>query len=79
MLVSKTLDTIGEIMILRNYLWLTRNVSVLKGALIAEGSVIGHSSVVTGRCSTSYSVYAGSPARYIKEGIVWSRFRSSEY
>jgi len=37
-------------MILRNYLWLTRNVLVLKGALIAEGGVIGHSSVVTGRC-----------------------------
>lgn len=59
-----------------NHVWLTRNVSVLKGALIAEGCVIGHSSVVTGCCSTSYSVYAGTPARYIKEGIVWSRFRS---
>ena len=59
-----------------DHVWLTRNVSVLKGALIAEGCVIGHSSVVTGRCSTSYSVYAGTPARYIKEGIVWGRFRN---
>lgn len=33
-----------------NHVWLTRNVSVLKGALIAEGCVIGHSSVVTGCC-----------------------------
>ena len=59
-----------------NHVWLTRRVSVLKGARIADGCIIGHSSVVTGNCSKPQSVYAGIPARFIKNGICWSRFRN---
>lgn len=60
-----------------NHVWLTRRVSVLKGARIADGCIIGHSSVVTGDCSEPQSVYAGIPARFVKNGISWSRFRNT--
>lgn len=59
-----------------NHVWLTRRVSVLKGANIADGSIVGHSSVVTGKCPVAQSVYAGIPARLVKSGISWSRFRN---
>lgn len=59
-------------------MWLTRHVSVLKGAKIADGCIVGHSSVVTGDCSQPHPIYAGIPARFIKDGIVWSRFRNKD-
>lgn len=49
-----------------NDVWIGADVSVLPGADIAEGSVIGANSVVN--CPTEpFSIYAGSPARKIGE------------
>lgn len=59
-----------------NHVWITRNVSVLKGAVIAENCTIGTRSVVTGRCTTPNAIYAGCPAKLIKEGFNWNRFRN---
>lgn len=58
-----------------NHVWLTRNVSVLKGSQIADNSIIGTRSVVTGRCNTPNAIYAGCPARLIKKRFDWNRFR----
>lgn len=79
-ILNKTGDRINESddIQIGNHVWLTRHVSVLKGAKIADGSIVGHSSVVTGDCSRPHSIYAGIPARFIKDGIVWSCFRNKD-
>lgn len=61
--------------VIGNHVWLTRNVSVLKGAVIAANCVVGHSSVVSGVCDSENSVYAGIPARKMKGNINWKKPR----
>lgn len=53
--------------------WLCDNVTVIKGAYIPNGSVIGTFSVVTGFLPVENSIYAGNPAKLIKSNIVWTR------
>ena len=59
--------------VIGNHVWLAHGVSVLKGSVIADNIVVGKSSVVTGKLDHSYSVYAGMPAKIVKEGVDWKR------
>lgn len=52
--------------------WLGRMVSVLKGARIQRGSVIGTMSLVTGTIPAGV-IAAGVPARTIREHISWDK------
>ncbi len=56
-----------------NHVWLTNNVSVLKGSLIEDGIVVGYGSIVTGKLSEQNAIYAGHPAKLIKGNISWER------
>lgn len=57
--------------------WLGRRAIVLKGSRIESDVVLGASTVATGRLMRG-SVYAGTPCRRVREGIVWSRSRATE-
>jgi acetyltransferase-like isoleucine patch superfamily enzyme len=66
--------------VIGNNVWLTRNVSVLPGVSIGDGSVIGANSVVS-RDIPPNSFAAGTPARVIRELAIpdgWIRFRRLE-
>jgi acetyltransferase-like isoleucine patch superfamily enzyme len=52
--------------------WIADRCLILKGARIGAGSVIGAMSVVTGTIRPG-TLAAGSPARPIREGIIWDR------
>jgi len=52
--------------IIENDVWFGANVTVLDGAFIPNGCVIGANSLVTGTLEP-YGVYAGSPAKLIKK------------
>lgn len=52
--------------------WLGRSVTVAKGASIASDTVIGAGSFARGDIAAN-SVYAGTPAKQIRSGVVWSR------
>jgi acetyltransferase-like isoleucine patch superfamily enzyme len=52
------------------HVWIGRMVSILKGAVIGDGSVIGSMSLVSGSIPKKV-VAAGIPAKTIKENIVW--------
>lgn len=51
--------------------WIGRQVSVLKGCKIGESCVIGTGSIVSGNLD-SCCIYAGVPARKIRENISWN-------
>ena len=44
---------------------------ILKGSDIPDGSVIATRTVVTGILNQEKSVYAGIPAKKIKEGVIY--------
>lgn len=55
-----------------NHVWVGKNCTILKGAIVNDGAVIGMNSLVKG-CLDSDAVYAGNPIKCIKTGISWDR------
>lgn len=64
MRLQRFLPSKGGIVI-EDDVWLGANVTILDGAIIRKGSIIGANSTVIGEVE-AYSIYAGSPARKIK-------------
>lgn len=56
-----------------NHVWLGAHVRILKGVSIASNTIIGNSSLVTRDCKVEHCIYAGIPARQLKENIDWKR------
>lgn len=59
--------------VIGNHVWLGRNVTLHKGAYIADDAVIGEGSIVNGLLETEQAIYVGRPARLVKQGITWDR------
>jgi acetyltransferase-like isoleucine patch superfamily enzyme len=57
-----------------NHVWLGADVKVLKGSVIHDGAIIGTGSIVTGVVK-EHSIYAGNPAKLLKENVNWKRER----
>ena len=62
----------SEDVFLGHHVWLGNSARVNKGARVGSGTILGQcaiaSGVLDGNC-----IYAGAPARKIREGVVWSR------
>lgn len=56
-----------------NQVWIGHDVSVLSGAKIGDGCVVGAKSLVLGKEYKPFNLLAGSPARVVRENITWSR------
>ncbi len=54
-----------------DHVWLGQSAMILKGTQICSGCIIGAMSVVSGKRISSNSLYAGNPAKKIKENIFW--------
>ena len=63
----------GGDVIIGNNVWLGMNVTVLKNTKIADGCVVATGSIVTKDCAIFDSIYAGTPAKLIKENVKWAR------
>jgi len=72
---SKTGETLNHAksISIGRHTWIAGDVTVFKGANIADDCIIGHGSIVTKPCETPNSIYAGIPAKFIKTGINWKR------
>lgn len=57
-----------------NHVWLGSDVKVMKGSVIADNTIIGTGSIVSGLLEPS-SIYVGTPAKKIKTSIYWTRER----
>ncbi|MNJ41798.1 Galactoside O-acetyltransferase [compost metagenome] len=58
--------------VIKNNVWLANNVTVLKGSIVNNGSAIGIGSIVSSEIPKN-CIAVGSPARVVKEDIVWDR------
>ncbi|MCX8649486.1 acyltransferase [Gilliamella sp. B2776] len=58
--------------VIEDKVWLARDTIILKGARINKGCVVGAGTLVNGSF-IDFSMIAGSPAKIIKTGIVWTR------
>ena len=52
-----------------NHVWVAHGVSVMKGTVIADHVVVGKGSTIIGVLPLSHAIYAGTPAKKVKEGV----------
>lgn len=55
-----------------HHVWLGNSSRVNKGAHVGSGSVLGQCAIASGKLAGN-SIFAGTPARKVRDGIVWSR------
>ena len=51
--------------------WVCANSILLKGADIADDSIVGNASVVTKKFTDTHVILGGNPAQIVKKGIFW--------
>ena len=51
--------------------WIGYGVSILKNSIVPDNSIIGWQSVFTGTKTQPYCIFAGNPAKCIKENVTW--------
>ncbi|MFG1350014.1 glycosyltransferase family 2 protein [Xanthobacter autotrophicus] len=71
------LETRGRInharpVILHPHVWISRAVTINKGAEVGAHTIVGQGSVVQGRL-IEHSVYAGAPIEMVRSGVTWDR------
>ena len=54
-----------------NHVWIGAKTTILKGAKIPDGSIIGAGSICTGVLIDENSIYAGQPIKLVKHNINW--------
>jgi acetyltransferase-like isoleucine patch superfamily enzyme len=59
--------------VLEDHVWLSDNVTLLKGSYIGEGSVVAINSTVTKKFREKNVIIAGNPAKVIKQNIQWEK------
>lgn len=56
-----------------NHVWIASNSTLLKGAVIPDGCVVGYGSIINKEFSNYNCLLAGSPASVKKNNLFWSR------
>lgn len=57
--------------IIGNHVWIGYNATILKGSEIADNSIVGACSVVSGKFKEPNTIIAGNPACVVKRDIEW--------
>ena len=57
--------------IVGDHVWIGQNAMILKGSLIGSGSIVGAMSVISGKTIPSNTVWAGNPAKLVKDNVFW--------
>lgn len=65
----------GKNISIGDHVWLGEGVKILKGAQIKSNSIIGTGSILSNLVVEKNCIYAGIPAKKIKENITWERKR----
>jgi len=70
---NKTRINPSKSVFIGDHVWIGQSAFLLKGTKIDSGSIIGAAAVVTGKHVPHNSVWGGSPARQISDGVFWDR------
>lgn len=70
---NKNIINSAEGIIIGNHVWCAAQVSILKGTVIKDDSVIGYGSIVTKKYEEANVIVAGQSGRIVKTGITWER------
>ena len=62
----------GKNVFIGNHVWIASGVTVLKGAHIPIGCIIGSKSLLSKPLKHENAIYVGNPARVVKQNVVWS-------
>lgn len=62
---------------LGDHVWVGQGCTVSKGSYIGNSSIIGAFSFLSNSTYDKNSIYAGTPARKVREGVVWDRRQSA--
>lgn len=76
---TKELCNLGQNIVIGNNVWIAGNSAILKGVHIEDYCIIGHGSVMTKKSTVPNSIYAGNPARLIKQNIEWVKETPGQY
>lgn len=57
--------------IIGNHVWIASDVSILKGTIIGDNSVVGYGSVLTRGYGKRNVIIAGSPAKIVQNNVSW--------
>ena len=60
-----------------DHAWIGQGCLILKNTCIGSGAIIGGNSVISNKTVESNTIYAGNPARKIKDGVFYSSPRST--
>lgn len=66
---SKKRINFSKSILIGDHVWIGQNCLILKGTKVGSGSVIGGHSVVSNKIINSNTIYAGNPAKKVKENI----------
>lgn len=58
--------------ILGKHVWVGYGATILKGTILGDNCIVGTQSVISGKHPQSGCIYAGNPARLVKENINWT-------
>lgn len=56
-----------------NHVWLSQNVTLLKGSIVPNNTVVGYNAVVTKKFNEENTILAGLPAKIVKKEVNWER------
>lgn len=70
-LESKRRINAGKSVYIGDHVWIGQDVMLLKGAYIASGAVLGAKSVLSNKNISSNTVWAGNPAKQIRQRVIW--------
>tara|TARA_R110000850_G_scaffold80947_2_gene174030 strand:- start:21831 stop:22502 length:672 start_codon:yes stop_codon:yes gene_type:complete len=54
-----------------NHVWIGCRATILKGSFVSDNCIIGASSVLNSKYEVSNAIYAGSPAKLVKQDVNW--------
>jgi acetyltransferase-like isoleucine patch superfamily enzyme len=66
----------AESVLIGNHVWLGADAKILKGSIVGDNSIIATGAIVAGKLAENNTIYAGIPAKKIKEGVNWERERN---
>lgn len=66
-------DKRADPVLIGDHVWISHDVSILKGSIIPDGCVVGAKSLVTGSNYTKKALIAGIPAKVLRTDIDWTR------